>query len=169
MTGQRVWYYCTMHPTRHIKTVALAAGLFVLCTGCVRRTVMVTSTPPGALVYLNDREVGRTPCEVDFTYYGRYDVRLVRDGCEPVQTFADANPPLWDVAGPDLIAAAMPFELRSSREWHFDLVPVDTDPAAMADRARQLHATLPGPSEPAEQSETDEVISPSSDQPDAQP
>lgn len=118
-------------------------GALALGTGCVRRTVMVTSTPPGALVYLNDREVGRTPCEVDITYYGRYDVRLVRDGSEPVQTFADANPPLWDMAGPDLIAAVVPANLNSRREWHFDLEPVDVDPASVAARARELRETLP--------------------------
>ncbi|MFB3120043.1 MAG: PEGA domain-containing protein [Stenotrophomonas maltophilia] len=37
---------------------------------------MITSEPPGALVWLNDREIGRTPVDVDFEFYGRYDVRL---------------------------------------------------------------------------------------------
>lgn len=116
----------------------------LMLAGCVKRTVLVTSTPPGALVYLNDREVGRTPVEVEFTYYGRYDVRLVADGFEPIQTYADANPPLWDMAGPDLLAEVAPLDLRSRTAWHFDLQPVDNDPDALADRARSLRDSLPG-------------------------
>jgi hypothetical protein len=44
--------------------------------GCVERTISITSEPEGALVYLNDEEVGRTPVSVPFTFYGVYDVRL---------------------------------------------------------------------------------------------
>jgi hypothetical protein len=129
---------------RRAPTILVSTLLFAgaLSTGCVRRTVMVTSAPAGALVYLNDREVGRTPCEVDITYYGRYDVRLVRDGCEPVMTYADANPPVWDMAGPDLLAAVAPLELRSASTWHFDLEPAVTDPASMAIRAREMRDSL---------------------------
>ena len=58
----------------------------LLCTGCVRRTISIVSNPPGALVWLNDREVGRTPIEVEFLYYGTYDVRIVKDGYEPLIT-----------------------------------------------------------------------------------
>jgi hypothetical protein len=47
--------------------------------GCVERTISITSEPRGALVYLNDEEVGRTPVSVPFTYYGVYDVRLERE------------------------------------------------------------------------------------------
>lgn len=51
------------------------AALFVLA-GCIERTITVTSKPAGALVYLNDEEIGRTPVTVPFTFYGVYDVRL---------------------------------------------------------------------------------------------
>jgi len=39
--------------------------------GCVRRVIDITSDPPGARVWVNDREAGRTPCSVEFTHYGR--------------------------------------------------------------------------------------------------
>ena len=63
----------------------------VLLGGCVKRTIMVTSDPEGALVWLNEREVGRTPVEVEFLYYGTYDVRLVKDGYEPLLTKGEAE------------------------------------------------------------------------------
>ena len=69
-------------------TCILALGLM---SACVRRTIEITSEPEGALVWLNDREVGRTPCSIEFTHYGRYDVRLRRDGFEPISGFGDAD------------------------------------------------------------------------------
>ena len=39
-------------------------------------TARVQSDPPGALVYLNGEEVGRTPLAHDFLWYGNYDVEL---------------------------------------------------------------------------------------------
>ena len=114
--------------------------LVILSTsmGCVRRTLKISSTPPGALVWVNHREVGRTPLEIDFTYYGHYDVQVTRDGSEPIITTAQANPPVWDVIGLDLVFEVMPFESQSVVEWHFDLEPRKDDLDALVDRARAL-------------------------------
>lgn len=49
-------------------------------TGCVERLITVRSQPPGALVHLNDEEIGRTPVTVPFKFYGTYDVRLEHEG-----------------------------------------------------------------------------------------
>jgi len=106
--------------------------------GCVRRKLNITSTPPGALVYLNDREVGRTPVDIDITYYGTYDVRLIKDGYEPLMTHGDASGPIWDAPGPDFIAEVLPFQLTSETDWHYDLEPEDNDSDALLTRARQM-------------------------------
>jgi len=105
----------------------------------------ITSEPPGARVWLNDVEIGRTPAEADFTYYGRYDVRLEKDGYEPLWTDRKAKAPIWQWPGPDLIAEAIPARFDDVVEWHFELQPaIETtaDPDALrADltaRAREL-------------------------------
>jgi len=110
--------------------------------GCVRRTILVTSEPNGALVYLNDQEVGRTPVEVDFTYYGEYDVRLVRDGYEPITTSAMAWPPLWDNIPFDLVAEAIPGEPHAQIHWHYDLQPPDDNRDEMLTRAMALREKI---------------------------
>jgi hypothetical protein len=112
----------------------------VCLTGCVERTISISSEPSGALVYLNDREVGRTPLKVEFLYYGTYDVRLVKDGYEPLLTKGDANAPWWDVPGVDLAAELVPARLQSEIEWHFDLTPADDDPSRLIERAREMQA-----------------------------
>lgn len=57
----------------------LAMACMLASVGCVERTITITSEPSGALVHLNDEEVGRTPLTVPFTFYGVYDVRLEMD------------------------------------------------------------------------------------------
>lgn len=89
--------------------------------GCVRRSIEVTSEPAGAMVWLNNEQVGRTPCETDFKFYGTYDVRVVLEGYEPIATSRVAETPLYEQPGPDLLVAALPLNNRIT--WHFDLKP----------------------------------------------
>ena len=126
-----------------MRTVLLIAiGLaLAAASGCVRRTIRITSDPTGALVWLNDREVGRTPVEVDFVHYGTYDVRLALEGYEPLSTGGRAKAPLWDAPGLDLVAEAIPGEPRVEVHWHYDLAPLDDDRDALLTRARELRET----------------------------
>lgn len=110
--------------------------------GCVRRTISITTEPPGALVWLNDREIGRTPLEVDFLFYGIYDVRLVKEDFEPLITTGNAKVPIWDTVGLDLVSELMPFELHSRVEWHYVLESVLKDEADLLRRARELRSRV---------------------------
>lgn len=124
---------------RPLATAAVLAASVAL-TGCVRRTISITTEPEGALVWLNDREVGRTPVEVDFDHYGTYDVRLEYRGYEPMMTSGQALPPWWDNVGLDLIAELTPADLESRIAWHYVLLPLDGDREALVERARKLRA-----------------------------
>ncbi len=136
-----------------------------MLTGCVERTIKITSEPPGALVYLNDEEVGRTPCRTEFTYYGTYDVRLVLDGYEPYMGPGKMDTPIhqWPVF--DLVAEILPTQFSDTVEWHFDLQTVDDDPAAMLDRALQLRSRMhEGESEPTPDDDSSSKAAESSDE-----
>ena len=118
---------------------ALLGGVALLgAGGCVRRTLMITTEPAGALLWLNDREVGRTPVEVDFDFYGTYDVRLERDGYEPMMTSGRADAPWWDTLVLDLFAEAVPGTVNSRVEWHYVMQPVDDDRERLIERAHRL-------------------------------
>lgn len=129
--------------------LVLVAGLLFMA-GCVRRTIMITSEPPGALVWLNDREIGRTPVDVDFEFYGRYDVRLHLPGSEPLMTSGNALPPVWEAIGLDLIAEMVPITLHRRIKWHYVLRPMDDDPEALIGRAQRLRSEIPGARPPAD-------------------
>lgn len=136
----------TGHLHQRLSAFALTLGLLIL-SGCVDRTISITSTPSGALVYLNDEEVGRTPLVTPFTFYGVYDVRLEKDGYEPMWTSERAAPPWWEYPGPDLLAEMVP-NGEAHLNWHFYLVPKEeVDPDILVDHARQLRAKLNRPSD----------------------
>jgi hypothetical protein len=111
-------------------------------SGCVRRVVQITSAPEGALVWMNDREVGSTPLEIEILHYGKYDVRVEKAGFEPVTTGRSASVPIWDFPGPDLIAELVPADFESRTVWHFDLVVENDDPDRVLLRAETARDRL---------------------------
>ncbi len=118
-------------------TVAvLAVATFLL--GCVERKVSLTSTPPGALVWLNEKEIGRTPCDAEIVHFGTYDVRLELDGFEPIVTHRDTEGNAWDNPPLDFFAEIWPGRVLSETRWHFALVARDDSEAALLDRAAAL-------------------------------
>jgi len=124
--------------------VAIIACVFAFCatTGCVRRTISITSDPTGALVHLNGREVGRTPLDIEFVHYGTYDVVLEKEGYEPLLTDGRADAPIWDNVPLDFCSEMIPADLQSKVVWHYTLEPRNDDPALLLDRARALRQRL---------------------------
>jgi hypothetical protein len=135
-----------------LSLLASAAAL----SGCLQRTLTITSTPPGALVWVNDVEVGTTPLDIDFTYYGGYDVRVRRDGYEPILEKRKIKAPLREAPVVDLAAEAIPVDFHNRVRWHFDLTPIaeSVDPAAaerdLIARASDLRTQIPISSTPPE-------------------
>ncbi len=120
--------------------VAVCGALCLLLGGCVERSITLASAPRGALAYLNDREVGRTPCRVPFLWYGDYDVqmRLTRNVgtvARPrlvhyyLHTNRVTRRPWFQIPGPDILAAILPFEFKDNKVWAFALprVPRESD------------------------------------------
>lgn len=136
---QRAWNH-------HWVGLALIVATALPLVGCVQRTITITSQPPGALAFLNDTEVGRTPTRVPFTFYGTYDVRLVKEGYQTLHTPAEAKAPWWDTIGVDLFAEAAPGTQHVDLKWDFELIPAvpaeQIDPEGIIDRGQQLRALL---------------------------
>lgn len=82
-----------------------ACGLAVaLASGCVERVVKIQTNPAGALVIVNDEEVGVTPTEFAFIWYGDYDIVIRKRGYETLKTHYRINPPWYQFPPFDLIA-----------------------------------------------------------------
>ena len=121
---------------------------FVTCTllqsGCVRRTIRITTEPPGALVWLNHREIGRTPVETEFTHYGTYDLLIKKKGWEPLIGAMPTGFSVHGTPGVDLILEVLPVKTQDLVEWHIPLVPRDEDHSALLERASSLRSEAGG-------------------------
>lgn len=94
--------------------VAMAAAA---ACGCVERTVTIRTEPEGATVLLNDEEVGRSPVNVPFTWYGDYDITLRKPGYQTVKTHQRIDAPWYQVPGIDIFAECFtPFTIYDRRE-----------------------------------------------------
>ena len=115
-------------------------GAAALC-GCVERELNITSEPAGALVTVSDRELGRTPLTVPFTWYGDYDVRLQLEGHETLKTHAEINRPWYEIPPLDLFSHIAPWTYHDKRFLHYELPALkqasDDDLIKRADALRQ--------------------------------
>ena len=94
------------------------------CSGCVRRRLTVRSNPPGALVYVDDHQIGATPVSTGFTYYGTRKLKLIKDGYETVTTDQRIDTPWYEIPPLDFIAENLIFrEIRDERVLDFTLKP----------------------------------------------
>ena len=103
----------------------LAALVVCACgTGCVRRRMTIRSNPPGALVYVDDYEIGTTPISQDFIYYGERKVRLVKDGYETLTVMQSIPTPWYQIPPLDFVTENMiPGKIRDHRTFNYQLTP----------------------------------------------
>jgi len=122
--------------------VCLVAALLLLAAapGCVRRRMTVRSNPPGALVYVDDQEIGTTPVSTPFTYYGTRKVQLVKDGFETLTVKQTFYPPWYEITPLDFVSENLwPQEIRDEQFLDFQLQPQQIVPAEkLVERAESL-------------------------------
>jgi len=76
-------------------------------SGCVERIAKIQTEPPGALVIVNDEEVGVSPVKYHFLWYGDYDIILRKPGYQTLKTNYRLNPPWYQLPPIDLVAETM--------------------------------------------------------------
>jgi len=93
-------------------------------TGCVRRRLDLRSNPPGAMAYVNNKPVGRTPIATSFVHYGTMDFRLVKDGYETVSEKRKIRAPWYQWPGIDFFSEVVwPQEITDERMVTFEMRP----------------------------------------------
>ena len=130
-----------MNAQRNLCLLVLVA---VLClAGCVRRTLTINTEPTGALVWLNNEEIGRSPATVDFLWYGDYDIVIRNKGCGTLITHAVLDPPWYQLPGIDFFAEVLyPGRIHDARSLYFTLNPETLpDHDALVGRALEFRET----------------------------
>ena len=117
--------------TRRLIAIAALLAAALAVGGCVKKTLTIDSDPPGALVVINDDEVGRTPVTVPFMWYGSYEIILRKAGYEAkvVRQRVAAPPHQW--LGVDLITECLvPFEFTDEQRFKYELTKLQRPPRA---------------------------------------
>jgi hypothetical protein len=126
---------------------------FVVCLaaaspGCVQRRMTIRSNPPGALVYVDDYEIGHAPVSHDFVYYGTRKIKLEKDGYETLVVRQPFPLPWYQIFPLDFVTEnLLPWEIRDERMVDLAMQPVASTPpesvVARAERARLAAGSLP--------------------------
>jgi hypothetical protein len=126
--------------------------LIFAITGCVERRLTITTAPKGSLVYLNDKEVGRTPLTVPFEWYGDYDVIIRKEGYETLKTHRRVKQPWYEYIPIDLFAECLwPATIYDDHYWDFELEPSKpTDINALKERAMEIRAQAHATTQPVD-------------------
>jgi hypothetical protein len=104
--------------------------------------MMIRSNPPGALVYVDDYEIGTTPVATNFTYYGTRKIRLVKEGFETLTLMQKFPTPWYEIPPLDFISENLiPGEIRDRRDFCYQMRPqVDVPAEQLRARAEDLRA-----------------------------
>jgi hypothetical protein len=102
---------------------ACAVCLTILAAaGCVERQLTINTQPPGAVVTLNDEEIGTSPVTVPFNWYGDYCVRISKEGYDTLNTHRELKGPWYDNFPFDFFAQIInPKRIVDRYEWTFTL------------------------------------------------
>ena len=118
-------------------TMSCVAVILLISVGCVQRRMTVRSNPPGALVYVDDYQIGTTPVSTDFVYYGTRKIRLIKDGYDTLTVQQPFPVPWYEIFPLDFVTENLwPWEIRDERVVDLAMVPAGTVPAeAVVSRA----------------------------------
>src|SRR3954471_128731 len=108
--------------------------------GAIRRRLNVQSNPAGALVYVDNQQIGTTPCSVDFTYYGTREIRLIKPGFETLTVNQPIPAPWYEYVPLDFVSEnLLTTKIRDNRTVAYNLAPQLIVPTPeLINRADQL-------------------------------
>lgn len=120
-----MWLHSLVRNPGRIVCLALLASLVGIATsGCVRRRMTIRSNPSGALVYVDNQEIGVTPVSAPFTYYGTRQIQIFADGYEALTVKQPFPAPWYEVPPLDFFFENLwPSEIRDERAVTFELQP----------------------------------------------
>jgi len=117
----------------------------LLFGGCVERWISIKSEPPGAEVFLDGIEIGKTPLRTPFEYYGDREITIRMEKFETIRKIEGIHAPWWQIFPFDFVTDVMlPFHFEDEREFNYTLVPLGPPESAekVRERAQELREKL---------------------------
>lgn len=132
-----------------LRLAAAVALASVPLAGCVERTLVVRTVPPGADVVVDLKYVGRTPVEVPFTYGGVHEIILFREkdppeaggrAWRPVIVQFDTEDVIFDGPVFDYVVDLVPIPITDRKETEVELAPSNLGALVRGDQEGYLAA-----------------------------
>jgi hypothetical protein len=100
----------------------------------------VRTHPPGAQVFVDDQEIGTTPCSASFVYYGTRKITVMKDGYKTETLWQKLDPPWYELPVAEFVSENLVArELRDERIIDVQLIPQEiVPPERLRDRAQSL-------------------------------
>src|SRR5215212_8216586 len=132
--------FCRLTFGSLLTSIVLVCSTALPAHAIVRRRLNVNSNPQGALVYVDNQQIGNTPCSVDFTYYGTREIRLIKPGFETLTVNQPIPAPWYEYTPIDFVAENLvATKIRDNRTVSFNLAPQLIVPTQeLIGRANQL-------------------------------
>lgn len=109
--------------------ICFIAGLLTIYgSGCVTRTMSIETSPTNALVYIDDKFIGKSPVSTPFTHYGTRKITIEKrdeDGrltLERKISFEEIKPPIFQVFPIGFVTEIiLPIKFEDKREFKYKL------------------------------------------------
>ena len=135
---------CSRMP-RGLWLVVIALLIVSTLCGCnsVRRKMTINTNPPDAAVFLDGKELGRTPFTANFDHYGKREFRIVKPGYETKTELVPVRAPWYQWVGFDFVSEVLlPGKLTDRKFYEFSLQPERiVPPSEIVSRAEQFRQT----------------------------
>ncbi len=91
-------------------------------TGCLQRSLSISSEPSGAQLIVNGQAAGNTPAKLAFHHHGTYRVELRKPGYVPVVEGLRVGPKIYERMPIDLVTDVLwPGKIVDDRKVHYKL------------------------------------------------
>ena len=123
-----------------MKLLSASAMLLAAATGCIQRTLQIETDPPGANVWVNGENVGKTPAELPFLTYGSIEVFMQMEGHATRKEVVRLRPPWYAVFPIDFFTDVLyPGTLHDRKTFGFKLDrPTPPDLEALRSRGEEF-------------------------------
>ena len=125
-----------------VKYLFCVLCLVTLLCGCVERKLSIRSDPAEADVYIDGEKIGKTPCEIPFTFYGTRQVTIEKEGYSTVNNLVEIPTPPYEFFPFDFVFEVLiPAEIDDAHEFSYIMeeeIIEEADEKAIFQRAKKL-------------------------------
>lgn len=106
---------------RLVSFIFYLSSFIFLAIGCAEHRILITSEPAGAKVSLDGQDKGITPLSVPFTFYGKREVVLEKDGFQTYKSIIPISAPILQIFPIDIMMLLIPYPFVDNHSFYFIL------------------------------------------------